>query len=37
MPQVTVYVREKDIAKWKALEKKSEFISEALKTIKSDN
>jgi hypothetical protein len=37
MPQVTVYVREKDIAKWKALEKKSEFLHQALKTIKSGN
>lgn len=30
MPQVTVYVRNEDLAKWKALEKKSEFIHNAL-------
>ena len=30
MPQVTVYVREEDLPKWKALEKKSEFIHQAL-------
>lgn len=30
MPQVTVYIREDDLDKWKALEKKSEFIHTAL-------
>lgn len=30
MPQVTVYIREDDLDKWKSIEKKSEFISEAL-------
>lgn len=30
MPQVTVYIREEDLPKWKAVEKKSEFISRAL-------
>lgn len=30
MPQVTVYVREEDLPKWKALEKKSEFLHHAL-------
>jgi hypothetical protein len=30
MPQVTVYVRQEDMAAWRAIEKKSEFISQAL-------
>lgn len=30
MPQVTVYIREQDLEKWKALPKKSEFIHKAL-------
>lgn len=30
MPQVTVYVRRKDLKKWKAIEKKAEFIHNAL-------
>lgn len=30
MPQVTVYIREGDIDKWKALEHKAEFIHKAL-------
>jgi hypothetical protein len=30
MPQVTVYVRDEDLPKWKALEKKSAFIHKAL-------
>lgn len=30
MPQVTVYIREGDLEKWKALQKKSEFIHNAL-------
>ena len=30
MPQVTVYIRADDFEKWKALGKKSEFISDAL-------
>lgn len=30
MPQVTVYVREDDFEKWKALEKKAQAISEML-------
>lgn len=30
MPQVTVYIREEDLEKWKAIEKKSEFIHNAL-------
>ena len=30
MPQVTVYIREEDITKWKALPKKEEFIHNAL-------
>lgn len=31
MPQVTVYIREDDLDKWKAVEKKSEFIHNALR------
>lgn len=30
MPQVTVYIREDDLESWKKIEKKSEFISNAL-------
>lgn len=30
MPQVTVYIREDDIDLWRAVEKKSEFIHNAL-------
>ena len=30
MPQVTVYVRDEDLDKWKAIEKKSEFLHRAL-------
>lgn len=33
MPQVTVYIREEDIEKWKAIEKKSEFIHKALQVV----
>ena len=33
MPQVTVYVREEDLDAWKAIEKKSEFIHEALNRL----
>jgi len=30
MPQVTVYIRDDDLKKWKTLKKKSEFIHSAL-------
>jgi hypothetical protein len=30
MPQVTVYIRQADLDKWKSIEKKTEFISQAL-------
>ena len=30
MPQVTVYIRDDDLDKWKGMEKKSEFIHNAL-------
>lgn len=30
MPQVTVYIRKKDLEKWQAVEKKTEFIHNAL-------
>lgn len=30
MPQVTVYIREEDLVRWKAVQKKSEFIHNAL-------
>lgn len=30
MPQVTVYIREDDLPIWKAIDKKSEFIHQAL-------
>lgn len=30
MPQVTVYVREEDIEKWKSLKKKTQFLHNAL-------
>lgn len=32
MPQVTVYIRNEDLDKWKAIEKKAEFISDALRS-----
>lgn len=31
MPQVTVYIRKEDIESWKSVDKKSEFIHNALK------
>jgi hypothetical protein len=34
MPKVTLYIRKEDIDKWKALDKKTEFIHNALTTIK---
>lgn len=37
MPQVTVYIREEDIDKWKAIRKKSRFISVALQTLSEDS
>lgn len=30
MPQVTVYVRDEDLSKWRGIEKKAQFIHEAL-------
>lgn len=30
MPQVTVYIRDEDLPKWKAIERKSEFVHNAL-------
>lgn len=30
MPQVTVYIRKEDIEQWEAIEKKSQFIHDAL-------
>lgn len=36
MPQVTVYIREEDIDKWKAIQRKSEFISNALNGLSSN-
>lgn len=30
MPQVTVYVREEDIEKWRAIEHKSQFLHDAI-------
>lgn len=36
MPQVTVYIREEDIEKWKAINKKSEFIHQALQKLKEE-
>jgi hypothetical protein len=33
MPQVTVYIRNDDLPKWKAIEKKTEFIHDALNPI----
>lgn len=33
MPQVTVYVRAEDYEAWKAVEKKSELIHDALKSV----
>ena len=37
MPQVTVYIREEDLEKWKSVEKKSEFISNALRRVVSSS
>jgi hypothetical protein len=34
VPQVTVYIREEDIEKWKTIQRKSEFIHKALNTSK---
>lgn len=34
MPQVTVYIRSGDLDKWKTLEKKSEFIHNALNSLR---
>ena len=36
MPQVTVYIREEDIDKWRAIQRKSEFISNALNGLSSN-
>lgn len=36
MPQVTVYIREGDVEKWKSIEKKAEFIHYALATVSSE-
>lgn len=33
MPQVTVYIRQGDLPKWKAIPKKTEFIHNALKEV----
>lgn len=33
MPQVTVYIRNEDLPKWKALEKKAEFLHDALTNL----
>lgn len=33
MPQITVYIRDKDLDKWKAIEKKSEFMHQALQNM----
>lgn len=33
MPQKTVFIRDEDLEKWKAIEKKSEFVHNALKTV----
>lgn len=30
MPQVTVYIRNEDLPRWKSIEKKTEFLSRAL-------
>jgi hypothetical protein len=30
MPKITVYIRNEDIAKWKAIEKKTEFMHMAI-------
>ena len=32
MPQVTVYIRQEDLEKWQQIQKKSEFLHEALST-----
>lgn len=37
MPQVTVYIREEDIDKWRSIRKKSRFISVALQTLSEDS
>ena len=36
MPKVTVYVRNEDLDKWKAVEKKTEFIHNALNPDEND-
>lgn len=36
MPQVTVYVRDEDLSKWKAVQRKSEFLSNALNGLSSN-
>ena len=33
MPQITVYIREEDIEKWRGIQKKSRFMSVALNTL----
>lgn len=39
MPQVTVYIREEDLLKWKSIEKKSEFMHLVLtgKILRAEN
>ena len=37
MPQVTVYIRQEDLEKWKALQGKSEFLHNALNTLPQKN
>lgn len=36
MPQVTVYVRDEDLDKWKAIQRKSEFVSNAINGLSSN-
>ena len=36
MPQVTVYVREEDLDAWKAIQRKSEFLSNAINGLSSN-
>jgi hypothetical protein len=36
MPQVTVYIRNEDIEKWRAIEQKAEFIHDALNSVVKD-
>lgn len=36
MPQVTVYVREEDLDAWKAIQRKSEFLSNAINGVSSN-